>query len=32
MIKTVWCISFCVSDLKKAAQFYEKVLGLKKEV
>jgi len=27
-IKTVWCITFHVSDLKKAAKFYEEVLGL----
>ncbi|MEM2249593.1 MAG: VOC family protein [Candidatus Bathyarchaeia archaeon] len=30
-IKTVWCITFYVSDLKKATQFYEKVLGLEKK-
>ncbi|MEM2546334.1 MAG: VOC family protein [Candidatus Bathyarchaeia archaeon] len=30
-IKTVWCITFYVSDLKKAAQFYEEILGLEKK-
>lgn len=31
MIKTVWCITFYVSDLKRATQFYEEVLGLEKK-
>jgi catechol 2,3-dioxygenase-like lactoylglutathione lyase family enzyme len=31
MIKTVWCITFYVSDLKKAKRFYEKTLGLEKK-
>ena len=31
MIKTVWCITFYVSDLKKAAKFYEDTLGLEKK-
>lgn len=31
MIKTVWSITFYVSDLKKAAKFYEKTLGLEKK-
>jgi catechol 2,3-dioxygenase-like lactoylglutathione lyase family enzyme len=31
MIKTVWCITFYVSDLKKAKEFYEKTLGLEKK-
>lgn len=31
MIKTVWSITFYVSDLKKAARFYEEVLGLEKK-
>ncbi len=31
MIKTVWCITFYVSDLKKAAKFYEETLGLEKK-
>jgi len=31
MIKTVWCITFYVSDLKRAAEFYEKTLGLEKK-
>ena len=31
MIKTVWCITFYVSDLKKAAEFYEETLGLEKK-
>jgi len=30
-IKTVWCITFYVSDLKRAAKFYEEVLGLEKK-
>ena len=28
MIKTVWCVTFYVSNLEKAAEFYEKTLGL----
>ncbi len=31
MIKTVWCVTFYVSDLEKAAEFYEKTLGLDKK-
>jgi catechol 2,3-dioxygenase-like lactoylglutathione lyase family enzyme len=31
MIKTVWCITFYVSDLKKASKFYEEILGLEKK-
>jgi catechol 2,3-dioxygenase-like lactoylglutathione lyase family enzyme len=31
MIKTVWCITFYVSDLEKAKRFYEKTLGLEKK-
>ncbi|MBX5327848.1 MAG: VOC family protein [Candidatus Bathyarchaeota archaeon] len=31
MIKTVWCVTFYVSDLKKAVKFYEEVLGLEKK-
>jgi len=31
MIKTVWSITFYVSDLKKAAKFYEETLGLEKK-
>lgn len=31
MIKTIWCVTFYVSDLKKAAEFYEKTLGLEKK-
>lgn len=31
MIKTVWCITFYVSDLKRATKFYEKTLGLEKK-
>jgi catechol 2,3-dioxygenase-like lactoylglutathione lyase family enzyme len=31
MIKTVWCVTFHVSDLKKAAKFYEETLGLEKK-
>jgi len=30
MIKTVWCVTFYVSDLKMAEEFYEKILGLEK--
>jgi catechol 2,3-dioxygenase-like lactoylglutathione lyase family enzyme len=31
MIKTVWCITFYVSDLGKATKFYEETLGLEKK-
>jgi catechol 2,3-dioxygenase-like lactoylglutathione lyase family enzyme len=31
MIRTIWCITFHVSDLSKARDFYEKVLGLEKK-
>jgi len=31
MIKTVWCITFYVSNLEKAAKFYEETLGLEKK-
>jgi catechol 2,3-dioxygenase-like lactoylglutathione lyase family enzyme len=31
MIKTVWSITFSVSDLKAAAKFYQEVLGLEKK-
>ena len=31
MIKTVWCITFYVSDLEKAAKFYKETLGLEKK-
>jgi len=31
MIKTVWCITFYVSDLARAAKFYEETLGLEKK-
>jgi len=31
MIKTVWCVTFYVSDLRKAARFYEETLGLEKK-
>lgn len=31
MIKTVWSITFYVSDLKEAAKFYEETLGLEKK-
>jgi len=31
MIKTVWGVTFYVSDLKKAAKFYEEILGLEKK-
>jgi catechol 2,3-dioxygenase-like lactoylglutathione lyase family enzyme len=31
VIKTVWSITFYVSDLKRAAKFYEKTLGLEKK-
>jgi catechol 2,3-dioxygenase-like lactoylglutathione lyase family enzyme len=31
MIKTVWSVTFYVSDLEKAARFYEETLGLEKK-
>jgi catechol 2,3-dioxygenase-like lactoylglutathione lyase family enzyme len=31
MIKTVWGITFHVSDLKKASKFYGEILGLEKK-
>lgn len=31
MIKAVWCVTFYVSDLKKAVEFYEENLGLEKK-
>ena len=31
MIKTVWSITFHVSDLQKAKKFYEEILGLEKK-
>ena len=31
MIKTVWCVTFCVSDLDRASRFYEETLGLEKK-
>jgi catechol 2,3-dioxygenase-like lactoylglutathione lyase family enzyme len=31
MIKTVWSITFYVSNLKQAAKFYEEILGLEKK-
>jgi catechol 2,3-dioxygenase-like lactoylglutathione lyase family enzyme len=31
MIKTVWCITFYVSNLRKAKKFYEEILGLEKK-
>jgi catechol 2,3-dioxygenase-like lactoylglutathione lyase family enzyme len=31
MIRTVWGITFYVSDLKRAAKFYEEILGLEKK-
>jgi len=31
MIKTVWSITFSVSDLKRATKFYEETLGLEKK-
>jgi metallothiol transferase len=31
MIKTVWCVTFYVSDLEKSKEFYEKTLGLEKK-
>lgn len=31
MIKAVWCVTFYVSGLKKAVEFYEEAFGLEKE-
>jgi catechol 2,3-dioxygenase-like lactoylglutathione lyase family enzyme len=31
VIKTVWCITFYVSNLEKAAKFYGETLGLEKK-
>jgi catechol 2,3-dioxygenase-like lactoylglutathione lyase family enzyme len=31
VIKTVWSITFYVSDLKRAAEFYEETLGLERK-
>jgi catechol 2,3-dioxygenase-like lactoylglutathione lyase family enzyme len=31
MIKTVWCVTFYVSDLKKAAEFCKDTLGLERK-
>jgi catechol 2,3-dioxygenase-like lactoylglutathione lyase family enzyme len=31
MIKTIWSITFYVSDLRRAAKFYEETLGLEKK-
>jgi len=31
VIKTVWCVTFCVSDLDRASRFYEETLGLEKK-
>ena len=31
MIKTVWCVTFYVSDLDRASRFYEETLGLEKK-
>jgi catechol 2,3-dioxygenase-like lactoylglutathione lyase family enzyme len=31
LIKSVWCLTFYVSDLEKAAKFYEETLGLDKK-
>jgi len=31
MIKAVWCVAFQVSNLEKASDFYEKILGLEKK-
>jgi len=31
MIKTVWCVTFHVSDLEKSKEFYGKTLGLEKK-
>ena len=31
MIKTVWDVTFYVSDLERAKKFYEETLGLEKK-
>ena len=31
MIRSVWCITFHVSNLEKASRFYEKTLGLERK-
>ena len=31
MIKTVWCVTFYVSDLRRASKFFEETLGLEKK-
>jgi len=31
VIKTVWCVTFCVLDLDRASRFYEETLGLEKK-
>jgi len=31
VIKTIWSITFFVSDLKKSVRFYEEILGLQKK-
>jgi metallothiol transferase len=31
MIKTVWCVTFYVSDLETSKKFYEETLGLEKK-
>jgi catechol-2,3-dioxygenase len=31
VIKTVWCITLCASDLRRVAKFYEETLGLEKK-
>jgi catechol 2,3-dioxygenase-like lactoylglutathione lyase family enzyme len=31
VIKTVWCVTFYVSDLRRAVKFYEETLGLEKK-
>jgi len=31
VIKTVWCVTFCVSDLDRASRFHEETLGLEKK-
>jgi catechol 2,3-dioxygenase-like lactoylglutathione lyase family enzyme len=31
MIKGVWCVAFQVSNLEKATDFYERILGLEKK-
>jgi len=31
VIKTVWCVTFYVSDLRRASKFFEETLGLEKK-